>query len=289
MIELDHPDLPIEARPLGPAAGGIRLASETGLMVPAPAVTIDPAETLRYLDPSADRSPTLIPTHIPLGYLSSLALPTEFRQVKEIAGFSALADPRRIASRTYWLTPSKDTLYLASPARVSSLDFTLILRYTVPSFVDTTYAYTLPEAFGGATIESIEADGLTFERQNGPSYTQPLQYRVSGDDFELYQGNYRLAAQANVFVHIRHSLTLDPMAVLQQFSLPGNGAIAQVDAFTYTFDRPADFYRPQVGTLYWNNDRRLAVVALPLDWEYTLTIVPPQVTPIFEVASEVTG
>lgn len=289
MILLEHPDLPPIARSGRKPAGGIRLADSSGQVSPAPAIVLDPSLTFRLLDPFADTSPQPVPTPVPLGYLSAWTPPSEFHRLTSVSGYRLISDPRTLGPGTYWFTLAEDEVYFVSRERPGSIGLEMIIKFPVPPFVDETYSFTLPASLSGATINSIEADGMLFTLQSGPSYTDPLQFKVAGDSFEIYQGTYRLAARADVFVSISHPLSLEPAAILQQYPLGTGLTPVQIDSFTYSFARTIDPFRPRIGDFLWDNTRRTAIAVLDMRWEHTLSGIEVERTPVFEIASEVTG
>lgn len=290
MILLDNEDLPSVAQTENKPSMGIRLAREDGGLIPSRAIVLDPTNTLSKLDPFLEPDIGLNPTPISIGYLSTWVLPPEFHRM-EVSTLIERNDPRTVSAGSYWLTiyGEKEVRFLTRE-RIVDLDIEVLLKYQIPSFVDETYSFELPSDLSGAIVTSVQAGGASFEYQGG-SYTGAFQYTKVGDVVEIYQGNHRLAAQAPVFISVSMPLSLDPSLVVMGMPLEGTGVQVpvQIEALTYTFARPKDLSRPEVGSLSWDRDRRLALLFLGMEWECLLTFAEGVRTTYFEIASEITG
>lgn len=291
MIELDHPDLPSIARDRGVAAAAIQWTGGSGESTPAPGITLNPMANIGIPNPLEGTASVPLPNPVPLGYLSTWTLPVEFYSL-DTMGLVQVPEPRNITRNSFFATLNnpKEIRFL-TPQRVEGHPVSLRISYKVPSFVAETYTFLLPESLSGAQVFGVQVDGLLYDKELGSSYGAELRYKQTGDLLEIYQGRYRLAAQASVIVSVSHSLTLSPQLVVLGYPLASTGISTpiEINAFTYTFGRGADLYRPKEGDLLWDSGRRMAIVFLPMTWEFLLYSATEVPGSVHEVASEIGG
>lgn len=291
MIELDHPDLPLIARDRGVAAAAIQWTGGSGESTPAPGITLNPMTNIGIPNPLEGTASVPLPNPVPLGYLSTWTLPTEFYSL-DTMGLVQVPEPRNITRNSFFATLNNPKeIRILTPQGVEDHPVSLRISYKVPSFVAETYTFLLPESLPGVEVFGVQADGILYDKEPGSSYGAEFRYKQTGDLLEIYQGQYRLTAQASVIISVTCSLSLPPQLVVLGYPLASTGISTpiEINAFTYTFGRGADLYRPKEGDLFWDPERKMAIVFLSVAWEFLLNPAGEDLVNTYELASQIGG